>query len=232
VRSSQTGAAPEEKRLFTDIPFAPDFGEFSELVRLPAAADCCRQARELFAAAAPRLRPKALYRVCRVTKREENQVWLGGVRFESRLLSDLLAEDETVFPYLATCGDEADFSASPDDPLAGYWLDTLKQMALTAALEHLRAQVEQAHGTAYLASLNPGSGEAGLWPLEQQAKLFSLFAGVEARIGVQLTSSFLMVPSKSLSGLLFPGAEGFEICRLCSRRGCPRRRAPAEETVS
>jgi len=232
VQSSQTGAAPEEERLFTAIPFAPDFGEFSERVRLPAAADYRRQARELFAMAAARLRPKALYRVCRVTKRKENQVWLGGVCFESRLLSDLLEEGETVFPYLATCGNEAGLPASPDDLLAGYWLDTLKQMALTAALEHLRARVEEAHGAAHLASLNPGSGEANLWPLEQQAGLFSLFAGGEARVGVQLTSSFLMVPNKSLSGLFFPGAEGFEICRLCSRADCPRRRAPAGEHAS
>jgi hypothetical protein len=74
--------------------------------------------------------------------------------------------------------------------------------------------------------MNPGSGDARLWPIGQQRPLFELLGDVEAAIGVRLTPSFLMVPNKSVSGILFPTEVRFESCQLCTRENCPRRRAP------
>jgi hypothetical protein len=42
---------------------------------------------------------------------------------------------------------------------------------------------------------------------------------------VTLTDSFLMVPTKSVSGIVFPTEVSFESCRLCPRSDCPGRRA-------
>ena len=74
--------------------------------------------------------------------------------------------------------------------------------------------------------MNPGSGNTGLWPLAQQKPLFELIGDVEASIGVRLTPSLLMLPNKSVSGILFPTEVHFETCQLCTREDCPRRRAP------
>jgi hypothetical protein len=41
-----------------------------------------------------------------------------------------------------------------------------------------------------------------------------------------LTDSLLMVPRKSISGILFPSEEGFVACQLCERERCPGRKAP------
>lgn len=219
------------KKLYTAIPFVPDFSEFCTKVRLDSYPDSREQVRDFFSAAAARLRPKGLYLECAVSRRSGRQVRLGNACFESQVLSDQLEEGQTVYPYLATCGGEADSMIFPSDPLSGYWLDTLKQMALTAALQHLRERIMAAGGFNHLATMNPGSGEIDFWPLEQQTRLFSLFAGSEARIGVRLTASFLMVPNKTVSGIFFDSPGGFETCRLCSREDCPHRSARFEGRV-
>ena len=55
---------------------------------------------------------------------------------------------------------------------------------------------------------------------------------VEALIGVRLTESCLMIPNKSLSGLLFPSEFGYENCAVCPREGCRGRRAPYDPDVA
>jgi hypothetical protein len=102
----------------------------------------------------------------------------------------------------------------------------LKELALGAArvllLEHLGAS----YGATGLSSMNPGSGNARLWPLGQQRPLFNLLGDVEQAIGVRLTPSLLMHPNKSVSGIFFPSEVHFESCQLCTREDCPRRRTP------
>ncbi len=71
--------------------------------------------------------------------------------------------------------------------------------------------------------MNPGSLDD--WPLAEQRQLFSVFGDVKKLIGVELTDSFLMVPIKSVSGVVFPTEHRFESCQLCQREGCPNRRA-------
>ena len=61
--------------------------------------------------------------------------------------------------------------------------------------------------------------------LGQQRQLFQLLGDVESSIGVRLTDSFLMIPNKTVSGILFPTEVPFYSCQLCTREACPRRRA-------
>jgi hypothetical protein len=72
--------------------------------------------------------------------------------------------------------------------------------------------------------MNPGSLPD--WPLEQQRVLFELLGDTRKTIGVELTESLVMVPIKSVSGILFTNEEEFASCRRCSRQGCPGRRVP------
>ena len=73
--------------------------------------------------------------------------------------------------------------------------------------------------------MNPGSGDVDLWPITEQSKLFDLIGDVQRDVGVTLTESCLMVPTKSLSGLFFPSDVKFINCQRCTRSNCPGRKA-------
>ena len=88
----------------------------------------------------------------------------------------------------------------------------------------LAGRLEERFGLVSLSNMSPGSLED--WPIAEQTKLFSIFGDTESLVGVRLTESLLMVPRKSISGILFPSEEGFIACRLCERERCPGRRAP------
>jgi len=220
-------------KTITLIPFNFDYNEFSKQAHLSRYADQSTNLAALLDKAVPLVKPKALYRACYITGRSGIDVFLEGVKFKSAVLSHNLREVERVFPYIATCGNELDhIPLSQDDLLAHYWLDTIKQMALTAAFEYVRSLLCRKFGINKLSTMNPGSGERELWPIEEQQPLFSLFGDVETLIGVKLTSSCLMTPNKSLSGLFFPTETTFESCRLCSRENCGHRKVPYKRDIS
>ena len=81
------------------------------------------------------------------------------------------------------------------------------------------------------ASMQPGSGDTTVWPIEQQKELFSIFGDVERLIGVRLTDSFLMQPNKSVSGIIFPTEIDFKSCQLCHRESCQGRSAPFDKDL-
>ena len=70
-----------------------------------------------------------------------------------------------------------------------------------------------------------------VWPIEQQGELLSLFGDVKKLIGVELTDSFLMIPKKSISGVIFPTEIDFRSCQVCHRENCPSRSAPFDEIL-
>ncbi len=146
------------------------------------------------------------------------------VRFASRALSRNLREVERVFVYVATCGPELDEIAA-GDVFAEFVRDTVKELALWAALAHLYDHLTATFGLTTLASMNPGSGDQRVWPIEQQRDLFEFVGDVTGSIGVALTDSCMMLPNKSVSGVFFPSHEGFENCHLCLQKRCPNRRA-------
>ena len=148
-------------------------------------------------------------------------------RLASRALRVNLDGVERVFPYVATCGAELDsIPVAAGDAFGQFCRDTIKEMALWAALSHLYMHLTEAFGLGALASINPGSGEANVWPIEQQRDLFAFLGNVQESIGVVLTDSCLMVPNKSVSGILFPSSAGFENCQLCNQKQCSHRRVP------
>jgi hypothetical protein len=145
----------------------------------------------------------------------------------SKVLRANLDEVERVFPYVATCGQELDaISIESDDIFGQFCRDTLKEMALRAAMAHLVTHLKGAYSLETLVSMNPGSGDINVWPIEQQRELFAFLGDAPESIGVVLTDSCLMVPNKSVSGLFYPSEDGFQSCQLCHRERCPGRRAP------
>jgi hypothetical protein len=177
-------------------------------------------------------RPKALYTEAFVEDRGENTIRIGGITFTSRMLRRKLEDVERVFPYIATCGHELDGVVLPaGDVLVQFWWDVIKAEVLAAARAHLLAYLTDRFRLGQTARMSPGSGDAEVWPIEQQRLLFALLGGVTPFIGVILTESCLMIPNKTVSGLLFPTAHDFRTCQVCHRDSCPNRTAPFDAAV-
>ena len=215
-------------QILDHIPFHPTPDEVMRHLRVnPDSEDAQRLARLLDQVTAI-ARPKAVYNICYVRGRTSNTVDIEGILFTSRVLRVNLDQVHRVFPYLATCGRELDdLPGTESDPLSAYWLEEIKVMALGRAMACVREHVAATHAPGKLSAMAPGSLED--WPITQQRPLFSLLGDVESAIGVALTDSFLMLPLKSISGLLFPTETTFESCRLCPRERCEGRRAPYDE---
>lgn len=177
--------------------------------------------------------PKALYKVSYVDRLEEDKVIIEGTEFESRVLRDNLENVGRVFPYVATCGMELDqIEISDGGMVEDYMLDVVKAQALEMARDFLREQIENKYEIDNLSSMGPGTGQEGIWGLEQQEGLFSLLGDVESRIGVELTDTYVMRPNKSVSEIYFATKVSFESCQLCRREDCPNRKVAFDESLA
>lgn len=182
-------------------------------------------AQELIEIVRPVARPKAIYEISYVDNKNEDWLYIDGVRFTSRILRVNLDRVERAFPYVATCGRELDeISVPSDDFMKSYCLDTIKGMILHSTISQLTDYLTRNYALGQMSEMSPGS--LGDWPITQQRELFSIFGNVEDLIGVKLTESFLMIPVKSVSGIFFPTEIKFESCQLCPRETCSGRRAP------
>ncbi len=171
-------------------------------------------------------KPKAIYDVRFIEERGEDTVTIDGTVFTSAVLRNNLAEAERVFPYIATCGMEFDEQVDVStDILKQYWLDAIKAGALSCAVKYMLQHMHEKYKPGKTAAMHPGSGDADVWPIQQQKELFSLFGDVEGMIGVQLTESFLMHPNKSVSGVHFITEVDYQGCKVCHRDVCSNRRA-------
>jgi hypothetical protein len=121
-------------------------------------------------------------------------------------------------------------AAASGDLLKQYYLEEMANIALENGAAWLADRLKTRWGFPGLASMDPGSLED--WPITEQPKLFSIFGDTERLIGVRLTDSMLMVPRKSISGILFPSEEGFSSCQLCERAACPARRTPFDAALA
>lgn len=174
--------------------------------------------------------PKALYADVFVGSRGNDTVEIEGITFRSRLLRQRLDGVARVFPFVATCGHELDEVPLPaDDLLAQFWWDAIKAELLSLARAYLLDHLTATFRLPKTARMSPGSGDADVWPIEQQRELFALLDGVTRWIGVRLTDSCLMLPNKTVSGIVFPTEEDFRTCEVCHREACPNRSAPFDE---
>ncbi len=229
-----------ETLVLDSIPFRVDMAELRRGLGMPeesstskpaGADDGSGRALEELAGSAERVaRPKAAFKIGFIDERSADEVVIDGIRFASRVLRVNLDPIHRAFPHVATCGKELDeWSEGVADPLDRFAADLIKELAVRDALEYLRAHISDGHAIKKLSHMNPGSLPD--WPLPQQAPLFELLGDLEALIGVRLTESFLMLPTKTVSGIFFPTEATFESCQLCPREVCPNRRAPYEQAL-
>lgn len=216
--------------ILNDIPFSLDFAALKNKTRIkdgsPFEEELLGMARQAESIA----RPKACYLLGIIDARSEDSVTIEGVTLTSRVMRVNLGENRRVFPFVATCGMELEtWSNQFDDMLYRFWAEAIKELVLMSAFDCLHRELMERYHLDPISEMSPGSLTD--WPIAQQAPLFSILGVMVPAIGVTLTSSLLMVPTKTISGILFPAHENFESCQLCPRLNCPGRRAPYDATL-
>jgi len=215
-----------------DIPFELDIGTLLVGLHLQQDSNDAKELKALVEAIRPYAKPKALYKVSYIEDRRDDNIRIDGVTFTSRVLRTNLDKVERIFPFVTTCGREIDeLNLSCDDFLKAFWLDQIKEVTLYSARRYLNDYLNRKYALSKTSSMSPGSGDVTVWPIEQQRALFSLFGGVKELIGVELTDSFLMIPIKSVSGIIFPTEIDFRSCQVCHRENCPSRSAPFDKIL-
>ena len=168
--------------------------------------------------------PLALFCVCPVENGKVN-----GIDTSSQLVLERLQDKGRAFPYIVTCGPKLEewSKGYEHDYLLGFWADEIKKRFLGIAAAAFRSHIKDTYRTAgHLAALNPGS-LAG-WPISGQETLFQMLGGpdfVREMIGVTYSDSFLMFPTKTISGVAFESETFYENCQYCPLEKCPNRRA-------
>jgi len=190
-----------------------------------------KQVEQLVDTARACLQPKALYKVCYIEKKIEDAVIVEGSRFSSKVLRKNLDSVQRIFPYVVTIGKAFDEALTAcTDFLEKFFLDTIGNVALHSVRKHLTSHLQSKYGIGKVSFMNPGS--LADWPIQAQKPLFDLLGDVNAAIGVKLTKSLLMLPTKSLSGILFPTVVTFYSCQLCPRERCESRKAKYNEKLA
>lgn len=211
--------------VLNEIPFELNLEQLQRKLHVEKNSHFEADLAEIIQTAQKIARPKAFYKVSYIQSKTENTVVIDGISFTSRVLRVNLNSVHRVFAFVATCGTELEqWAASIDDVLHQFWVDTIKECTLREAICYLKEHLDQTYQLKKTSSMSPGSLKD--WPIEEQTQLFQLLGDTKQQIGVELTPSFLMLPTKSVSGFRFPAEDNFESCQLCPREDCPGRRMP------
>ncbi|SJZ59877.1 vitamin B12 dependent-methionine synthase activation domain-containing protein [Selenihalanaerobacter shriftii] len=210
--------------LLDDIDFRINFKKLLKKLKTELQSENANRIKELANEAMEVAKPKALYKITYINEHKEDSVIIDGIEFNSRILSVNFESVQRVFPFIATSGEEIEeWSGQYNDMLESYWIDVIKDMALDAARDALKKHISEFNNPGSISKMNPGSLPE--WPISEQEKLFELLEDPTEKIGVKLTSSFLMQPVKTTSGIWFPTETSFKNCQLCSREDCSNREA-------
>lgn len=216
--------------ILDDVPIRLPQDELLKRLHLRGDSPQAAELRSLVREAESIGRPRALCGVAYIDERGDDYVVIDDVRFSSRVLAVNLEGTHRVFPYLATCGAELEAWANGlDDILHRYWSEAIREAAMRNAMAAVTDYLQETYRPGETSRMSPGS--LGDWPLEEQLPLFRLLGDTERTVGVCLTDSLLMVPTKTVSGIRFGAASSFESCMLCPRPSCPNRRAPHDPAL-
>jgi len=177
------------------------------------------------------IRAKAVYRDCYLESKPEDAIIIDGIHFTSQILRRHMDNVGRVFPFVVTIGNKLEeYTKACEDFLKQYYLDAIGNIALISARKYLEDHLRSKYALGCISYMSPGSLED--WDLKGQRPLFSILGDVQASIGVCLTETLLMIPTKSVSGIFFPTEIPFYSCQLCPRENCQGRKARYSEKLA
>ena len=154
-----------------------------------------------------------------------------GVIFQSRVISGLLKKCEYVAVFALTIDGylEEAVNQLADDGFVvqARVLDAIGSEAAEQVAEHVHGMITEgarAQGLSTSRRFSPGYCD---WEVDQQRMLFRAMNGNSAFI--ELTDKCLMMPRKSMSGIIGigtfeSGVQNYNPCKSCCQRNCPGRR--------
>jgi hypothetical protein len=155
----------------------------------------------------------------------------GSISFKSRIIAKLLGRCTRVAIFIVTIGkylEETSFQLAKDGlVLQATVLDAIGSVAVEKVAGFAQARIKEivkAQGHVTSRRFSPGYCD---WKIGQQQMLFSALTG--NTIGIRLTGECLMVPQKSISGIIGIGPsdanlEDYDPCKTCRKKDCPGRR--------
>lgn len=186
--------------------------------------------RQVISAASALIQAKAAYRIFVPSTPDRNVVHLDGRDLHiGDLLGNKLSKTEQVAVFACTAGEQImelyRSYLKQDDSLYAFFADLLGTIAVEKTLELLYRELEKeclSEGRHCGSAFSPG--DCG-WPLAEQVDLFSLLP--DNCCGIRLNQSMLMLPQKSLSGIIPLGKNlkrEKHQCSICSSHNCPYRK--------
>jgi hypothetical protein len=174
-----------------------------------ALQDCCK--------------PHFGYRIFKGDIITNEQIKVGDIVLNpGRIITYAMNDAELFAAFTATAGLEFDIWLKKiereDDIVNTFIANTLGSVIAESAVAMLMNKLEQIAAEAGLFISNHYSPGYCDWLLEEQKKLLSLFP--QQTTGIQLTDSYLMLPIKSVSGLVGIGEKikkrpyGCDICKM------------------
>jgi hypothetical protein len=160
-----------------------------------------------------------------------------GVDFSTGpIISNELKHSTSAAFFAATAGPRLEQWAgevmASGDMMRGYIIDAIASEYVTQASEWLEHRVEEEAGKRGWQISNRYSPGHCDWPVSEQHKLFSFLP--ENFCGITLTESSLMIPIKSVSGVIGLGRDvkrGAFQCAICEFKDCFRRRDEPKPAV-
>ena len=156
----------------------------------------------------------------------------GYIAFDSRVVSQLLRKCQKVALFVATVGDELEYVACrlAEDGLLvqSAVMDSVGSSAVEQVANFLHERIiDTAKLQGLVASKRRFSPGYCDWDVNQQEQLFEALDA--SSTGVELTETCLMLPRKSISGIIgigLPdqGVENYNPCPVCDNTDCQSRR--------
>ena len=155
----------------------------------------------------------------------------GSIVFESKLISELLGQCSKVAVFIATIGSRLEEMvvqlAKEGLVLQSVVLDAIGSVAADNVAEFVQDMIKEIankQGMVISRRYSPGYCD---WTIRQQKAIFRIVDGDLA--GVRLTKGCLMIPQKSISGIIGIGpsidnVENYHPCKTCNKQDCPGRR--------
>ena len=133
--------------------------------------------------------------------------------------------------FLVTVGDGPENEAvrlmNDGEYLLGTVLDTLASEAAECVVDKVQAEVVKTLELEKAVRFSPGYGG---WSLKAQPELLGAMKAEEN--GICLTEALMMMPKKSVSGVIVPQGAGVEKspCNMCELKSCPKEGCWESET--